>query len=335
MQYASDQRHPHGAGPASSTSNPLEVLRGTKDPRQRAQLMQQLDANWNSWFEVYTPSEAEQLISSELGIWPYNMMLFAVQHPHLADMEVSTCIKPSIRSLKGMGMDPSDIWFLMGKRLPLFQHAVCLERWLDFLSAQDCTPRHVLTFLLQAPDGFITDCTLHQASKAVAYLRSLQIKAEYLMPRIVCAQPAILQQDVAGQLQPVVTFLMSLGLELPAIACVLCNWPEMLLMSVADNCVPFIDYLKAQGCSTLQAAKVLQEAPHLVKQKPDAVLGPRIARVQALGFTFAEMRQLVSACSSWLTSPGSPEEQLEFLSSLGFSKKQVRRTGRQSGGCHG
>lgn len=86
--------------------------------------------------ELYQPCPVEEFLSSELGVWSYNVMLFAVQHPALQQFRLDSHVKPAIRSLKAAGLDHTDIWFVITKRLELLSDPISLQRWLDFMAAQ-------------------------------------------------------------------------------------------------------------------------------------------------------------------------------------------------------
>jgi hypothetical protein len=86
--------------------------------------------------ELYQPCPVEEFLSSELGVWSYNVMLFAVQHPALQQFRLDSHVKPAIRSLKAAGLDHTDIWFVITKRLELMTDPISLQRWLDFMAAQ-------------------------------------------------------------------------------------------------------------------------------------------------------------------------------------------------------
>lgn len=116
--------------------NPLELLRRTTDPQARAALLQQLDRNMTHYSELYQPCAVEEFLSSELGVWSYNVMLFAVQHPALQKFSLGSHVKPAVRSLKAAGLDHTDIWFVITKRLELLSEPISLQRWLDFMAAQ-------------------------------------------------------------------------------------------------------------------------------------------------------------------------------------------------------
>lgn len=116
--------------------NPLELLRKTTDIQARAALLQQLDRNMTHYSELYKPCPVEEFLSSELGVWSYNVMLFAVQHPALQQFSLDSHVKPAVRSLKAAGLDQTDIWFVITKRLELLAEPISLQRWLDFMAAQ-------------------------------------------------------------------------------------------------------------------------------------------------------------------------------------------------------
>lgn len=102
----------------------------------RAALLQQLDRNMTHYSELYQPCPVEEFLSSELGVWSYNVMLFAVQHPALQKFSLDSHVKPAVRSLKAAGLDHTDIWFVITKRLELLSEPISLQRWLDFMAAQ-------------------------------------------------------------------------------------------------------------------------------------------------------------------------------------------------------
>lgn len=73
----------------------------------------------------------------------------------------------------------------------------------------------------------------------------------------VCAD-LVLLQDVEKQLQPIVDYLTSLGLDAQHAARMACVYPELLLSSVQEQLQPLVGYLQGLGCSSAQAARLLQ-----------------------------------------------------------------------------
>eukprot|EP00878_Enallax_costatus_P009611 GHUV01010042.1.p1 GENE.GHUV01010042.1~~GHUV01010042.1.p1 ORF type:complete len:364 (+),score=52.44 GHUV01010042.1:571-1662(+) len=307
-----------------SGSNPLELLRVTRDPQQRARLMTALDTQMSHYSELYQPSTVEQFLSKELGMWSYNVMLFAVANPALQTIDVDTQMKPAIRSLKAANVEPQEIWFLVTKHLEIFRHPISLQRWLDFLSAQALQSRDIATFLLRAPAALFTDCTQAQALQVLGYLKALGVKQEYMFSRVLCSCPGVLTQDPETKLQPIVSFLTALGLEHQAIALMACVYPELLLCSVQDQLQPLVSYLQNIGCSNLQVARLLQEVPQALSKKPAEAFGCRIAAVKQLGVQDDPLRGVVQSSTAWLTTKGAPQEQIEYLmNELKFSAGQV------------
>lgn len=287
-------------------------------------LMTALDTQMRHYSDVYQPSTVEQFLAKELGIWSYNVMLFAVANPALQALDVDSQVKPAIKSLKAANVDPQEIWFLVTKHLEIFKHPISLQRWLDFLSAQALPARDMATFLLRAPDVLLTDGTQAQALQVLGYLKSLGIKQEYIFSRVLCSCPGILLQDVEFQLQPIVSFLMALGLETQHIARMACVYPELLLASVPDQLQPLVAYLQDIGCSSLQCARLLQEVPQALSKAPADVFDARILALQLLGVRDDQMRSIVSRSTAWLTTKGAPQEQIEYLTEqLRFSAGQV------------
>ena len=60
------------------------------------------------------------------------------------------------------------------------------------------------------------------------------------------------------QLQPILDYLTSLGLDAQHAARMACIYPELLLSSVQEQLQPLVDYLQGLGCSAAQAARLLQ-----------------------------------------------------------------------------
>lgn len=290
-------------------------------------MLQQLDRNMTHYSELYQPCPVEEFLSSELGVWSYNVMLFAVQHPALQKFSLDSHVKPAVRSLKAAGLDQTDIWFIITKRLELVSEPISLQRWLDFMAAQALSSRDMTTFLLRAPAALFTSCTQAQALKVLVFLkRDLGVKQEYLFPRIVCAAPGVLLQDVDTQLQPILDYLTSLGLDAQHAARMACVYPELLLSSVPDQLQPLVGYLQALGCSSAQAARLLQEVPQALRSKPHDVFGSRIAALQQLGVDGEALKGVVGRSTVFLTTKGAPQEQLAFLKEdLGFTTEQVRQ----------
>jgi mTERF domain-containing protein len=113
-------------------------LRTTTEPQARAALLQQLDRSMSHWAELYQPSAVEEFLATELHVWSYNVMLFAVQTPPLQGYDLEGQVRPAVHSLKAAGLDNNDVWFLVTKRLELLAQPISLQRWLDFLGAQVC-----------------------------------------------------------------------------------------------------------------------------------------------------------------------------------------------------
>lgn len=241
--------------------------------------------------------------------------------------DLETQVRPSIRSLKAVGISTNDIWFLLTKRLDIMAEPTSLERWLDFVVVHGISPRDIFTFLLRSPPQLFTACTLHQAGQVITYLRGLGVKPEYLCPRIVCVWPDLLLRDVQQQLQPVVSYLISLGLESLDITRLICVYPELLLTDVEDNLAPFVDYLRCQGCSTIQAAALLQQAPQLLRSNPQEAFSRRLAALFALGISKDQLASMVAATTEFLITAGAPDEQLAFLQALNLTQDEVSSTG--------
>lgn len=85
----------------------------------------------------------------------------------------------------------------------------------------------------------------------VTFLKTLGIKDEFLAARVFCIWPEILARDVEASLRPVVTFHMSLGLEVTEISRIVCAWPQVLLVKLEQQ-KAFVDNFRQLGCSTEQ-----------------------------------------------------------------------------------
>ncbi|GIL43645.1 hypothetical protein Vafri_1316 [Volvox africanus] len=315
--------------PAQSVSkNPLEQLRVTTDPRNRSELLQQLDTCWSDWEERYVPSPAEECLTKELGVGQSTVMLAAVQNPGLSSLDAIAQVQPSIRALRSAGLTAQDAWFLATKRHQLLAEPAALSRWLDFLLVYGMQPRDCQNFLLRATPAMLYGTTLYQAGTVVAFLKGLGLKDDLLASRVLCVWPELLSRDVEAQLRPVVTYLMSLGLEVPAVGRVVVLWPEVLLRNVEEHLVPWVSYLRNLGCSTAQVADVICLCPHLLGFKPEEVFGGVLRALESMvGIGREDVRQMVSSSVAFLIAPsasGTAQAALECLLQHGFSKEQVR-----------
>lgn len=63
-----------------------------------------------------------------------------------------------------------------------------------------------------------------QAGQVVTFLKGLGLKDDMLAARVLCVWPELLGRDVDAQLRPVVTFLMSLGLEVAGVGRAVVLW---------------------------------------------------------------------------------------------------------------
>eukprot|EP00882_Tetradesmus_deserticola_P000993 GHRQ01001075.1.p1 GENE.GHRQ01001075.1~~GHRQ01001075.1.p1 ORF type:complete len:526 (+),score=212.02 GHRQ01001075.1:337-1914(+) len=311
-----------------NSNNPLELLRVTRDVQARARLMAEVmtDGRMSHYSEAYQPCPVEDFLSKELGVWSYNVMLFAVANPVLQAFNLESQVRPAVRSLKAANIDVTDIWFLITKHLEVLRDPIALQRWLDFLSLQELASRHMANFLLKAPDALFTSCTQAQALQVLGWLKALGVKQEYLFPRVLCPCPAILLQDIPSQLQPIVAHLTSLGLEPQHVMRMTCVHPELLLISVESQLQPLVSYLEGLGCSTCQVARLLQEVPQaLGGRPPQALFGARVEALRELGVDGQELRQVTARSTLWLTMKGAPQEQIAHLQQdMGFTAEQAR-----------
>ncbi|EFJ44804.1 hypothetical protein VOLCADRAFT_94950 [Volvox carteri f. nagariensis] len=323
LQATADQQ------PAQSSSkNPLEQLRITTDPRRRSELLLELDSCWSECEERYVPSPAEDCLAKELGVGQSTVMLAAVQNPGLSSLDATSQVLPSLRALRSAGLSPQDVWFLAAKKHQLLAEPATLSRWLDFLLVYGMQPRDVQNFLLRSTPALMYGTTLYQAGAVVSFLKSLGLKDDLLASRVLCVWPELLGRDVEGQLRPVVTFLMSLGLEVAAVGRVVVMWPEVLLRSVEGQLAPWVTYLRELGCSTTQVGDVIGLCPHLLGFKPEEVFGDVLRALGDLaGICREDVRQMLSSSVAFLIAPSASagvRAALECLLRHGFDKEQVR-----------
>ncbi|EFJ44803.1 hypothetical protein VOLCADRAFT_94948 [Volvox carteri f. nagariensis] len=307
LQATADQQ------PAQSSSkNPLEQLRITTDPRRRSELLLELYRRWPEFEERYVPSPAEDCFAKELGLSQSTVMLAAVLNPGLSSLDATS----------------QDVWFLAAKKHQLLAEPATLSRWLDFLLVYGMQLSDVQNFLLRSTPDLLYGTTLYQAGAVISFLKSLGLKNYLLASRVLCVWPELLGRDVEGQLRPVVTFLMSLGLEVAAVGRVVVMWPEVLLRSVEGQLAPWVTYLRELGCSTTQVGDVIGLCPHLLGFKPEEVFGDVLRALGDLaGICREDVRQMLSSSVAFLIAP-SPSDgvraALECLLRHGFDKEQVR-----------
>ncbi len=182
-----------------------------------------------------------------------------------------------------------------------------------------------MAFLLAAPAELYTDGTLHGAGQVVAWLRGLGVKADFLWSRVACAAPAVLMRSPADELQPLASYVMSLGLSATQLQQLACLRPELLLASVDGQLRPFAAYLASLGATALQAGEVLLAAPHhALKGDTAAAFAPRLAALAAAGIGLEEVRVMLGrGHTGFLSEKGAPKEALESLRELGFSREEV------------
>lgn len=308
----------------ADSSNPLEILRLTRDPVARAQILQEIGPLWSQCCETYRPSAIEKYLSQELAVWQYDVMLYAVQNPNLSLCSLKEQVEPVVRSMKGADMAGQDIWFLLTKRLDLLQYPVSLQRWLDFLSMYRATSREMMNFLLHAPIALVKDGTLYNAGTVVGYIKSLGVKDEYLVSRVVCACPGALLRNVIQDLQPLVDALSQLGLTKRDVVHVICIWPDVLLTHLNNQLDPFVKYLTDLGCSEKQVGQVLLQWPHLLHASAKDIFASRMGLLEELGVSQDDVRSMLQRSVSFLTCAGGFKDQLEFLLGLGFGRCEVR-----------
>jgi mTERF domain-containing protein len=306
------------------SSNPLEVLRCTTDPRARAKLLQELDQNWSRCTAEYRPSDVESFIIKQLGVTQYNVMMVAVQTPALVSYSVPDQLQPAIKTLKDANIEPETIWFLLSKCHHLLADPLSLQRWLDFLSAYKLTNRDISQFLQRAPPRLFTEGTLAQAAFVVALLKSLGLKDDIIGSRVVCLRPELLLRDVEAQVQPVISQLLSLGLEVRDVGHMAAVYPELLLRSAEEEVAPFIAYLRQLGCLTSQLAALLFEHPHLLQFTPQVAFGQRLEMLQQLDIGASELDTMVKRCTRFLTVKGGIDEPLAALRGQGLAAEAIK-----------
>eukprot|EP00198_Chlamydomonas_reinhardtii_P013216 XP_001702553.1 predicted protein [Chlamydomonas reinhardtii] len=166
-----------------------------------------------------------------------------------------------------------------------------------------------------------------QAGQVVTFLKGLGLKDDMLAARVLCVWPELLGRDVDAQLRPVVTFLMSLGLEVAGVGRAVVLWPEILLKDVEGQLAPWVAYLRGLGCTTAQVAEVVCLCPHLLGFKPEEVFGGVLAALSDVGISAADVRDMVSASLAFLITPSASaavRAAVDCLQQQGFTKEQIR-----------
>lgn len=88
--------------------------------------------------------------------------------------------------------------------------------------------------------------------------RSRAVSATQRPPPLLLLYLSFRVQDIDTQLQPLLDYLTSLGLDATHAARMACVYPELLLSSVQEQLQPLVGYLQGLGCSAAQAARLLQ-----------------------------------------------------------------------------
>lgn len=99
--------------------------------------------------------------------------------------------------------------------------------------------------------------TLQYGAAFQAYACEGWVKQQKLTGNTSCCC-CFLLQDIETQLQPLLDYLTSLGLDVQHAARMACVYPELLLSSVQEQLQPLVGYLQGLGCSAAQAARLLQ-----------------------------------------------------------------------------
>ena len=341
-RYAEPERHPQASSSSVETTdadaedsaaaapNPLEQLRATQDPQERARLLRALDGKWSAHQARYAPSAAERAISEELGTAPATVMLFALQTPALQRLDVARQLRPALRSLKAALDDesPQDAYFVVTRRPDLLEHPLPLQRFLDLLGAQQVGARATVTFLLAAPPELLANGTLHAAGAVAAWLRGLGVRPEFLWGRVLCAAPGVLLKSPEADLQPLASYLMSLGLSARQLSQLFVLLPELLLATVDGELRPFVSYMRSLGASARQAGEVLLAAPRLALRGAEgakAALAPRLAALAAYGIE-------ADGVAAMLREGGDDGDGDEDGAAGGTSTGTASSSGRGSGG---
>jgi len=113
-----------------------------------------LPKNRSGWSERYVPTQAELVLSRELGVGEQAVMLVAVQRPGLAALDAEAQVRPAVRDLLAAGVDKQEAWFILSKRQALMEEPIVTQRWLDFLGQYGLRTKQITSFLLQAPPDF-------------------------------------------------------------------------------------------------------------------------------------------------------------------------------------
>ncbi|KAG2446196.1 hypothetical protein HXX76_000789 [Chlamydomonas incerta] len=254
-------------------------------------------------------------------------MLAAVQNPGLSSLDAAAQVQPSVRALRSAGIGAQDCWFTVSKRWQLMAEPAVLSRWLDFLGVYGMQPRDCQNFLLRCQPSFLAATTLYQAGQVVTFLKGLGLKDDLLAARVLCVWPELLGRDVEQQLRPVVSYLMSLGLEVAGVGRVVVLWPEILLKDVEGQLAPWVAYLRGLGCTTAQVADVVCLCPHLLGFPPEEVFGGVLAALADVGIDAADVRDMVSASLAFLITPSASaavRAAVDCLQQQGFTREQIR-----------
>jgi hypothetical protein len=152
--------------------------------------------------------------------------------------------------------------------------------------------------------------------------------------------PGILLKDPEADLQPVASYLMSLGISPTQLQQLACLRPELLAAPVDDALRPFVAHVKSLGGSAAQAGEILLAAPAAALRPggggdggDGGGGGPFAARLAALAAAGigpgGVAGMLAKGETRFLTEKGAPREALAALAELGFNPDQVRRRARR------
>ena len=217
---------------------------------------------------------------------------------------------------------------LSGKAEKFLQRAIALtdgnttEEISQYLEHQGFSPKDIK--LIEKRASLTGKSIEREVQPVMQWLLDIGLSKAQIVKATV-KRPGLLDYSVEDKMNPTLQWLLNMGLTKAQVGKVIAHVPQILSLSIDQNLVPRVQWLFNMGLSNAQVAKAVARHPQILSCRSEQNLKPKTQWLLNFGLSQDQVVKVIVICPQILSCniEQNLKPTVQWLLAIGLSKEQV------------